>query len=227
MRLAGRAQPRIGKVAGHERLAGADGWGGRSWWQQGRLRAKQTTFADFIDVADWLAGDAGSGGRALVDGRRIVCRGLSAGGLLMGAVYSMRPDRWRAVVAEVPFVDVINSMLDDTIPLTVNEWDEWGDPPDPEDFACMRAYSPYDNPPPPGLRPPLLVTGAVNDPRVGVHEPAKWVARLRATDPESPVWFRAELGAGAHTGPSGRFAQVGYEAEVHAFVLDSMGLGET
>jgi oligopeptidase B len=91
----------------------------------------------------------------------------------------------------------------------------------------MRAYSPYDNPPQAGSRPPLLVTGALHDPRVGVHEPAKWVARLRATDPASPVLFRAELGVGAHTGPSGRFARLGYEAEVHAFVLDAMGLGAT
>ncbi len=165
------------------------GENGRSWWQQGRLRAKATTFTDFTDVADFLAGRDGTGsvngtgpvdGTGLVDGTRIVSRGLSAGGLLQGAVYSMRPDRWRAVVAEVPFVDCVTTMLDPTIPLTINEWDEWGDPRDPGDYACMRAYSPYDNPPA-GPRPRLLVTGAVNDPRVAVHEPAKWVARLRAT----------------------------------------------
>ncbi len=196
------------------------GEGGRSWWQQGRLTRKPTTFTDFIDVADWLAGAGG-----LVDGRRIVSRGLSAGGLLQGAVYSMRPDRWAAVVAEVPFVDCVTTMLDPSIPLTINEWDEWGDPRDPEDYACIRSYSPYDNPPPAGARPRLLVTGAVHDPRVAVHEPAKWVARLRATgDGEPALLFRVELGAGAHTGPSGRYAKVRYEAEVHAFVLDAMGL---
>lgn len=220
------------------------GEGGRAWWHQGRLRAKPTTFSDFIDVADWLAGDAAPTdarpGSGLVDGRRIVSRGLSAGGLLQGAVYSMRPDRWRAVVAEVPFVDVVTTMLDPTIPLTINEWDEWGDPRDLGDYACMRSYSPYDNPPA-GPRPPLLVTGAVADPRVGVHEPAKWVARLRATAPEGGaagragagghaddvglVLLRVELGAGAHGGPSGRFAQVGYESQVHAFVLNAMGIG--
>jgi len=135
------------------------------------------------------------------------------------------------VVAEVPFVDCVSTMLDPSIPLTINEWDEWGDPRDPDDYACIRSYSPYDNPPA-GRRPALLVTGAVHDPRVAVHEPAKWVARLRETAARDGgagpggalVLFRAELGAGAHTGPSGRFAQFGYEAQVHAFVLDAMGI---
>ena len=201
------------------------GEGGRNWWHQGRLRAKPTTFTDYIDVADWLAGDREA--QAVVDGSRIVSRGLSAGGLLQGAVYSMRPDRWCGVVAEVPFVDCVTTMLDPTIPLTINEWDEWGDPRDPQDYACIRSYSPYDNPPD-ARRPALLVTGAVHDPRVSVHEPAKWVARLRATEPADqaggPLLFRVELGAGAHTGPSGRYAQARYEAEVHAFVLNAMGV---
>lgn len=196
---------------------------GRDWWQQGRLAAKPTTFSDFVAVADWLAGDA-AGSAAVIDGSRIVSRGLSAGGLLQGAVYSRAPRRWRAVVAEVPFVDCVNSMLDPSIPLTINEWDEWGDPRDPGDFACLRSYSPYDNPPP-GPRPALLVTGAVHDPRVLVHEPAKWVARLRATDTAgSQILFRVELGAGAHTGPSGRFGHLRYEAEVQAFILAALGL---
>jgi len=196
---------------------------GRNWWLRGRLRAKQNTFDDFIAVAGWLAGDL-PGSRALVDGRRIISRGLSAGGLLQAAVYSRAPGRWRAVVAEVPFVDCVNTMLDPGIPLTVNEWDEWGDPRDPGDFACLRSYSPYENLPA-GPRPDLLVTGAVNDPRVLVHEPAKWVARLRETDAAgSRLLFRVELGAGAHTGPSGRFAHLRYEAEVHAFILDAMGI---
>jgi oligopeptidase B len=196
---------------------------GRGWWQQGRLRSKPTTFTDHIDVADHLAGN---GAAALVDGERIVTRGLSAGGLLQGAVFSMRPDRWRAVVAEVPFVDCLTTMLDASIPLTANEWDEWGDPRDPGDYACIRSYSPYDNPPP-GPRPPLLVTGAVNDPRVSIHEPAKWVARLRATDERgSRLLFRPELGVGAHTGPSGRTAKLRYEAEIQAFILEAIGITE-
>jgi oligopeptidase B len=211
------------------------GEGGRQWWQQGRLQAKPVTFRDFIDVASWLAGDTSGprdrGTGALVDGRRIVSRGLSAGGLLQGAVYSQAPARWRAVVAEVPFVDCVTTMLDPDIPLTVNEWDEWGDPRDAGDFECMRSYSPYDNPPA-GPRPALLVTGAIHDPRVLVHEPAKWVARLRATAHEntgtagSTVLFRVELGAGAHTGPSGRFGHLRYEAELQAFILDAMGQTE-
>jgi oligopeptidase B len=196
------------------------GEGGRRWWQQGRLRDKPTTFTDHIAVADWLAGEG------LVDPDRVVTRGASAGGLLQGAVYSMRPDRWRAVVAEVPFVDCVTTMLDASIPLTANEWDEWGDPRRPADYAWMRAYTPYDNPPS-GPRPALLVTGAVHDARVSIHEPAKWVARLRATDTEgSQVLFRPELGVGSHGGPSGRTAQLRYEAEIQAFILDAMGIAE-
>ena len=190
---------------------------GRSWWQDGRLDRKRNTFTDFIAVADMLAaqGWAAPG--------RIVSRGLSAGGLLQGAVYSLAPRRWRAVVAEVPFVDCVTTMLDPSIPLTVTEWDEWGDPRDPAMRAYLASYSPYDNPPA-GPRPDLLVTGSLHDPRVLIHEPAKWVARLRATDTAgSRVLFRPELGAGAHTGPAGRFGQLGYEAEILAFIVAAAG----
>ena len=191
---------------------------GRRWWLDGRLFRKQNTFTDHCAVADGLAA------QGLVDGRRIATRGLSAGGLLMGAVLSQRPDRWRAVVAEVPFVDVVTTMFDASVPLTVQEWDEWGDPRDPEHLSWLLAYSPYDNLPPAGGRPDLLVTGAVHDPRVMVWEPAKWVAALRHSDPGwSPrCLFRCETGAGAHAGPAGRFARLGYEAEVTAWVLDRL-----
>lgn len=193
---------------------------GRRWWLDGRLRRKQHTFDDLVAARDALVADRW----ATEDG--VVSRGLSAGGLLQGAAFSQAPERWRAVVAEVPFVDVVTTMSDPSIPLTVNEWDEWGDPlHDPDDLAAMLAYSPYDNPPPPG-RPALLVTGALHDPRVLVHEPAKWVARLRATDDArhpSPLLFRVELGEGAHTGPSGRFAHLHYEAEILAWVIDRLG----
>ena len=197
------------------------GEGGRQWWQRGRLEHKPTTFTDFIAVADWLGG---SDGPALVDPGRIVSRGASAGGLLQGAVYSMRPDRWRAVIAEVPFVDVVNTMVDPSIPLTIAEWDEWGDPRKPDEYRLLQSYAPYENPPS-GPRPALLVTGAVNDPRVSIHEPAKWVARLRATDTaDSELLFRAQVGVGAHGGPSGRSARLRYEAEIQAFVLDAVGI---
>jgi oligopeptidase B len=193
---------------------------GRRWWLDGRLTTKQHTFDDHIAVADGIAA------AGLVDPDRIATRGLSAGGLLQGAVFSQRPDRWRAVLAEVPFVDVITTMLDDSIPLTVNEWDEWGDPRVREHFEAMLAYSPYDNPPKPGSRPDLLVTGAVHDTRVMVHEPAKWVALLRDTDPEwaSRCLFRVETGTGSHVGPSGRLDHLSYEADVAAWILDRLGL---
>ncbi len=207
-----------GVVFAHAHVRGG-GEGGRRWWLEGRLEHKQSTFSDHVAVADGLAG-------TVVDGTRIVTRGLSAGGLLQGAVLSQAPQRWVGVVAEVPFVDVVTTMLDASIPLTVNEWDEWGDPRRAEEFAWMLAYSPYDNLPPAGERPPLLVTGALHDPRVMVWEPAKWVAALRESDPDwSPQCvFRCELGAGAHVGPSGRYAQLRYEAEVYAWALERFGL---
>ncbi|MCI0686065.1 MAG: prolyl oligopeptidase family serine peptidase, partial [Sporichthyaceae bacterium] len=207
-----------GWVFGAAHIRGG-GEGGRRWWNEGHLAAKRNSFTDFIDCAAALekAGWAASG--------RIVTRGLSAGGLLQGAVYSMDPGRWAAVIAEVPFVDVVNSMLDEDLPLTANEWDEWGDPRIAEQYGWLRAYSPYENLPDAANRAPLLATGAVQDPRVGVHEPAKWVAKLRATDGDagSRVLLRCELGSGAHSGPSGRYDHLRYEAEIIAFALDSAG----
>jgi oligopeptidase B len=207
-----------GVVFAHAHVRGG-GEGGRRWWLDGRLQHKQNTFTDHISAANDLAA------KGVVDGDRIASRGLSAGGLLQGAVVSQAPERWRAVVAEVPFVDVVTTMLDASIPLTAGEWDEWGDPRREADFRWMLAYSPYDNLPPPGHRPDLLVTGAVHDARVMVWEPAKWVSALRASDPDwSPrCLFRCELGAGAHAGPSGRYATLRYEAEIYAWLLDRLG----
>jgi oligopeptidase B len=212
-------------AVGHPRGGGEMG---RRWWDDGHLAAKHHTFDDQAAVGAWLLDGRVSG---------IVTRGLSAGGLLQGGLYSRRPDLWRGVVAEVPFVDVVTSMLDSSIPLTVQEWLEWGDPRDPEQAAFMSAYSPMWNLPDVGVRPPLLVTGAVHDPRVLVREPARWVARLRASDPAqgagddpgSPVsprtvLFRCETGAGAHAGPSGRFAELEYEAEIYAWALAALGV---
>lgn len=201
---------------------------GRRWWEDGHLAAKQRTFDDHGAVAAYLLDGVVS---------RVVSRGLSAGGLLQGAMYSQFPQLFAGIVAEVPFVDVVTTMLDSSLPLTAQEWLEWGDPREAEQCAWMLAYSPIDNLPALDHRPPLLVTGAVHDPRVLVREPARWVARLRATDPAagagddaaSPVsartvLFRAETGAGAHGGPSGRYAELDYEAEVYAWVLAALGV---
>ena len=209
-----------GVVHVHTHVRGG-GERGRWWWLDGRLEHKQHTFDDHVTVAEHLAATG------MVDPVRIATRGLSAGGLLQGAVFSQHPSRWRAVVAEVPFVDVVTTMLDPSVPLTVNEWDEWGDPHRPDDFDWMLRYSPYDNLPAAGDRPDLLVTGALHDPRVLVSEPAKWVAALRASDPEwgPRCLFRVETGAGAHTGPAGRYAHLGYEAEVAAWLLQRLGDG--
>jgi len=205
-----------GLVYGIAHIRGG-GEGGRNWWQQGRLRNKRTTFTDFIAAAEMLAKEG------WVDPDRIATRGASAGGLLQGAVYSIAPNRWRAVVAEVPFVDVVTTMLDPSTPLTINEWDEWGDPRNPKDFEYMLSYSPLDNVPA-GPRPDLLATGSVHDPRVMIREPAKWVAKLRATaTDDSVVLFRPALGSASHGGPSGRYDRLRYQAEVLAFVLEALG----
>jgi oligopeptidase B len=193
---------------------------GRTWYEEGRMEHKVNTFTDFIAAATYLtdSGWARPGS--------IVARGASAGGLLMGAVTNMRPDLWGAVVAEVPFVDIVTTMSDTTLPLTVTEWEEWGDPVhDADAYERMLAYSPYDN-----VRaqdyPALYVTAGLNDPRVGYWEPAKWVAKLRAVGAgrERPLVLRTELGAG-HGGPTGRYDTWKDEARVQAFMLTQVGLG--
>lgn len=207
-----------GVVWAHAGIRGG-GEGGRRWWRDGHLQHKQNTFSDHVAAADFLSD-------GLVDGSRIVTRGLSAGGLLQGAVFSQAPTRWAGVIAEVPAVDLLTTMLDASIPLTINEWDEWGDPRRPDEYRWLRAYSPYDNTPAAGIRPHLLVTGALHDARVMVWEPTKWVAELRHTDPDwSPrCLYRVETGEGAHAGPSGRYAHLRYEAEIYAWTLDRFGL---
>ncbi len=192
---------------------------GRRWWLDGRLSAKHHTFTDFIAARDHLVG------RGLVAPGKVVCRGLSAGGLLTGAAYTFWPERWAGVITEAPAVDLLNQMLDPSVPLTVNEYDEWGDPSRPDAFGWMRAYTPYENvtahP-----RPPLLVTGTVRDPRVLVYVPARWVAALRAADRHgNPILFRPELGPGSHRGPSGRLASLAYEAELCAWLIDVASKG--
>lgn len=194
---------------------------GRPWYEQGRMDHKVNTFTDFVSSAEALIE------QGWVSPDRLAARGGSAGGLLMGAVVNMRPDLWRAVVAEVPFVDVVTTMSDVSLPLTVTEWEEWGDPlHDADAFARMLAYSPYDNVVRRDRYPAIYATAGLNDPRVGFWEPAKWVARLRsvgAGGPERPVLLRTELGAG-HGGPSGRYDTWRDEARVQAFILAQTGL---
>ena len=191
---------------------------GRPWYEDGKLDRKRNTFTDFIACAEHLV-DAG-----YTTPDRLVARGGSAGGLLMGAVANLRPDLFHAIVAEVPFVDCLTTMLDDSLPLTVTEWEEWGDPVhDRAIYDYIKSYAPYDNVHDVAY-PALLVTAGLNDPRVQYWEPAKWVARMRATvtRPEAgPLFLKTELGAGHH-GPSGRYESWREEAQVLAFALDQM-----
>lgn len=193
---------------------------GRRWYEDGRLAHKTHTFTDFVACAEHLVAEG------YTSPERLAARGRSAGGLLMGAVANLRPDLFRAVVAEVPFVDCLTTMLDETIPLTVTEWEEWGDPvTDPHAYALMRSYSPYDNVEAKDY-PAMFVTGGLHDPRVQFWEPAKWVAKLRATKTDDRcLVLKTEMGAG-HAGPSGRYDAWRDEALVLAFLLDQLGVGQ-
>jgi oligopeptidase B len=191
---------------------------GRPWYEGGKLLDKPNTFTDFIAAAEHLVAE----GYTSPD--RLAINGGSAGGLLMGAVTNLRPDLFRAVVAEVPFVDVVNTMLDATLPLTVIEYDEWGNPGDPAYYECIRAYSPYDNVASKDY-PHILVTAGLNDPRVAYWEPAKWTARLRARKTDSNrLLLRINMGAG-HGGASGRYDHLREVAFKYAFLLDVVGEG--
>jgi len=191
---------------------------GRRWYEHGKMLHKKDTFSDFVACAEHLV----AGGYTSPE--RLAMRGGSAGGLLMGAVVNLRPDLFRAVVADVPFVDVLTTILDETLPLTVTEWEEWGNPKaDPEVYAYVKSYSPYDNVAAVD-HPALLAIGGLNDPRVSYWEPAKWVQRLRDRGTGSrPVLLRTEMGAG-HGGPSGRYDAWREEAQVYAFVLHELGV---
>jgi oligopeptidase B len=199
---------------------------GRRWYEEGKLAAKPTTFTDFVTCARALIAEGWT------SPAKLVARGGSAGGLLMGAVANLAPELFRAVVAEVPFVDCLTTILDETLPLTVLEWEEWGNPvEDPAIYRVMKSYSPYDNVRSvddrgrPIRYPDILATAGLSDPRVGFWEPAKWVAKLRAANPENRVLLKTELGAG-HGGPSGRYDGWKDEAFVYAFILDALGLAD-
>ena len=198
----------IGHIRGGQEM-------GRAWYDHGKLLEKKNTFADFVACAEYLV-KSGISGRD-----RLAIRGGSAGGLLIGASLNLRPDLFHAAIADVPFVDVINTMSDPSIPLTTQEWEQWGDPRTKKYYTYMKSYSPYDN-----VRatayPHLLVTAGLNDPRVGYWEPAKWVAKLRATKTDGNLLLlRVNMGAG-HGGASGRYDNLKEQALRYAFLLYAM-----
>jgi oligopeptidase B len=190
---------------------------GYQWYLDGKLERRTNSFNDFVDAARGLIA------QNYTRAGNIAIQGGSAGGELMGAVVNSDPELWGAVVADVPFVDVLNTMLDDTLPLTPGEWNEWGNPiADRAAFELIRSYSPYDN-----VRaqayPPMLITGGLNDPRVTYWEPAKWAARLRATRTDDNLQLlKINMGAG-HGGQSGRWTRLREVAEAYAFILIQMG----
>jgi oligopeptidase B len=190
---------------------------GYGWFLDGKLDRRMNTFNDFVDAAKGLIaeGYAAPG--------RIAIQGGSAGGELMGVVANTDPELWGAIVADVPFVDVLNTMLDESLPLTPGEWPEWGNPMLERDaFDLIRSYSPYDNVKPQAY-PPMLITGGLNDPRVTYWEPVKWAARLRATKTDDNLLLlKINMGAG-HGGKSGRWERLHEIAEAYAFVLTQIG----
>jgi oligopeptidase B len=190
---------------------------GREWYEEGKFLHKRNTFDDFIACAKELIA------QRYTNPRRLAVRGRSAGGLLIGAVLNMRPDLFACAVAQVPFVDALTTMLDDKLPLTVNEYDEWGNPSDLDFYRYMKSYSPYDNVHP-AAYPAVLATAGLNDPRVSYWEPAKWVAKLRKMNQsERPILLKVQMGSG-HMGPSGRYDSWREEAFVMTFEIAQVGL---
>ncbi len=191
---------------------------GKKWHDDGRMMKKMNTFTDFIDSAESLIK------MGWADKARIAIEGASAGGLLMGAVTNLRPDLWRAVVAHVPFVDVINTELDETLPLTVGEFEEWGNPKNEPDYRYMMKYSPYDNVAAKAY-PAMLVRTSYNDSQVMYWEPAKWVARLRATKTDkNPLLLKINMDPAGHGGLSGRYDRLKEISFTQAFMLTQLGV---
>jgi len=193
---------------------------GREWYESGKMFNKKNTFTDFIDVTHWLVANK----YAAKD--RVAAMGGSAGGLLMGAISNMAPQDYRVILSQVPFVDVVTTMLDATIPLTTNEYDEWGNPEtSKESYAYMLSYSPYDNL---GKKayPAMFIGTGLWDSQVQYWEPAKYVARLRDVNTGSePLVFRTNMEAG-HGGKSGRFRRFRETAEMYAFMLNELDVAE-
>ncbi len=193
---------------------------GRNWYLQGKLMQRENTFNDFVDVGKGLIE------KGYTSKGRITASGGSAGGELMGAIVNSDPDLWGAVVAHVPFVDVLNTMLDENLPLTPGEWSEWGNPiTDKAAFEYIHSYSPYDQVSAQDY-PPMLITAGLNDPRVTYWEPAKWTAKLRRTKTDANILLlKTNMGAG-HGGKSGRWNALKETAEEYAFILWQMGMAE-
>ena len=188
---------------------------GRTWYEDGKLLKKKNTFTDFVSCTQYLID------QKYAAPKRVAILGGSAGGLLMGAVMNMRPDLFTSVIAAVPFVDVLNTMSDPSLPLTVTEYEEWGNPQDPKYFDYMASYSPYDNIEE-NQYPNLLVTAGLNDPRVSYWEPAKWVAKQRKLKHQNRILLlKTNMGAG-HGGDSGRFDQLKEVAMEYAFAIDTL-----
>lgn len=189
---------------------------GRHWYEEGKLLNKKNTFTDFIDCAEHLIA------AKYTSKEQLFAQGGSAGGLLMGAVINMRPDLWKGVIAAVPFVDVVTTMLDESIPLTTGEFDEWGNPKDPVYYNYMKSYSPYDNVAAVSY-PALLVTTGLHDSQVQYWEPAKWVARMRKlSSNQNPILLYTNMEAG-HGGASGRFRRLKEVAMEYSFLLEMAG----
>jgi oligopeptidase B len=192
---------------------------GRQWYDDGKMMKKKNTFFDFIDVADYLEK------QNYTTKDKMIANGGSAGGLLMGAITNMRPDLFHAVVADVAFVDVINTMMDASLPLTAQEWQQWGDPHIAEQYAYMKTYSPYDN----IERKPypwILATTSLNDSQVMYWEPVKWVAKLRSMKTDAnPLYIKINM-AGGHGGSSGRYDVLRERAFRYAFMLDAVGMAK-
>jgi oligopeptidase B len=185
---------------------------GRRWYLDGKLLNKRNTFLDTIAVAEHVVANRWA------HRDRVAIRGGSAGGLLVGACMTMRPELFAAVVAEVPFVDVVTTMYDTTLPLTITEWDEWGNPASEPLAGYMLSYSPYDQTTARDY-PAVFITAGLNDVRVSYHEPAKWIAKLRAVRTNAePLLMRCEMGAG-HAGPSGRYDAWREEARTLTFLV--------
>jgi oligopeptidase B len=191
---------------------------GRTWYDDGKMMKKRNTFSDFAACADALVAEK------FCSRDRLAIQGGSAGGLLVGATINLRPDLCKAAVLEVPFLDVVNTMLDETLPLTTQEFLEWGNPKLPNEFAYLRSYCPYTN-----IQktkyPMMMVTTSLNDSQVAYHEPAKYVAKMRAVNPDATILFKCNMEAG-HGGASGRYDNLKERAMVMAFVLEAVGAGK-